>query len=76
MHFMVHTSASAFSQAFARGPDANKMFFVELFFEKSQPLFERLGANSLPFVFHWSPTMSARSGNKVNIPDEAKVGGC
>ena len=61
------------AQAYARADGAPRIFFVELGFERSQPLFERMGVRQLPFVFHWGPAAALRPGKKIAVPKNEQV---
>ena len=61
------------AQAYARADGPPRLFFVELGFERSQPLFERLGVKQLPFIFHWGPAAPLRPGKKIALPKSEQV---
>lgn len=58
-------------QAFKRGEDAAKIFFVDVSFDSSRDLFKRLGIQGLPMVFHWGPSAVAKK--KMTLSDSRKV---
>ncbi len=68
------TCAPQTSQAYARGPDNGKIFFVDLWYAKSGALFTKLGATAVPFAFRWSSTIAPRSSGKIVIPEEDRLG--
>ncbi|KAF8058060.1 OST3 [Scenedesmus sp. PABB004] len=61
------------AQAFRRGPDADRIFFVELIFERTKDVIKRLGVNSLPFAFHWDPAAVVKEGRSIKL---AKTSEC
>lgn len=63
------------AQAYARGGDADKVFFVELMFEDNQELFGQIQVNQLPHAFRLSPKVLPKSSGRVEIPEDDKVMG-
>lgn len=61
-------------QAFKDGPDANQVFFVELVYERSKDVFQRLGVTQLPYIFNWGPEASAKEGRGIKLSKSAEVG--
>jgi hypothetical protein len=49
------------------------VFFVELVYERSKDVFQRLGVQQLPFVFHWGPDAVVREGRSIKIPKSSEV---
>jgi hypothetical protein len=64
-----------FPQAFKRGPHPQEVFFAELVYERSKDVFQRLGVQQLPFVFHWGPDAVVREGRSIKIPKSSEVSG-
>jgi len=62
-------------QAFNRGPNANKVFFVELLYEKSKDVYQRLGITRFPHLYYWKPTISVAPGRAIKIPKGSDVSG-
>lgn len=62
------------AKAFKSGPDADKIFFIDMWHEHAGPVFSRLGLQALPAIFHWSPSQVGKAGKKVHLPEAAKCG--
>ncbi|KAG2488872.1 hypothetical protein HYH03_012667 [Edaphochlamys debaryana] len=58
--------------AFARGSDADKVFFFEAALETSQKPFAMLQVNALPYVVRIPPSLSV-SGGTVEVPKVEKM---
>lgn len=61
------------AKAFAQGPDADKIFFVDLIYEESQEVFHRLNVQQLPYVFLWSPQATFKRGGMIEPPVSDKL---
>ncbi|KAF6261066.1 hypothetical protein COO60DRAFT_821537 [Scenedesmus sp. NREL 46B-D3] len=62
------------AQAFKRGPHPNEAFFIELVYERSKDVFQRLGVQQLPFVFHWGPDAVVREGRSIKVAKSSECG--
>lgn len=62
-------------QAYKAGPDAGKVFFVDMWFEQSSPVLSRLGLTTVPALFHWGPAQAGKPGKKIPLPKDAQCGG-
>eukprot|EP00878_Enallax_costatus_P013988 GHUV01014628.1.p1 GENE.GHUV01014628.1~~GHUV01014628.1.p1 ORF type:complete len:325 (+),score=65.92 GHUV01014628.1:255-1229(+) len=62
------------AKAFRRGPDANKVFFVELVYERSKDVFQRLGVTQLPYIFNWGPDATAKEGRGIKLSKSVECG--
>lgn len=60
--------SQAYKEKYASGPRAGKVFFVEMEFSENTGLFQRLGAQSLPFVFRLAPHFVVSRSGKIEIP--------
>lgn len=53
---------------------ADSVFFVDMWHDDAAPVFQRLGLQSLPVLFHWGPKQSGKPGKRVALPDSARCG--
>eukprot|EP00775_Hariotina_reticulata_P013474 gene13474-13600_t len=56
------------AQAFNRGPNANQVFFVELLYEKSKDVYQRLGITRFPHLYYWGPKITVTPGRAIKLP--------
>lgn len=61
------------AQAFAKGPDSSKAFFVEIIYEESPSIFQRYGANQMPFVFRVAPGKKSDTSAAITLPPGNKI---
>ncbi|CAD7704795.1 unnamed protein product [Ostreobium quekettii] len=62
-------AASAYRGQHGAGDAAGRVFFAEMEFRESKEIFERLGADSLPFIFHVAPGFAVGRSGPIGVPE-------